>query len=77
MAEGTPKPHALTEEEVQEYITDYTKSAELAIEAGFDGIELHGPYVTSLPLCVSDISNGAVIRHGRVWESPSAVIIRD
>lgn len=48
MAEGTPKPHALTEEEVQEYITDYTKSAELAIEAGFDGIELHGARM-SLP----------------------------
>jgi NADPH2 dehydrogenase len=49
MAEGKPVPHALTEEEIQEYIDDYTQSAKYAIEAGFDGIELHGAREWILP----------------------------
>ena len=39
-APGRPKPRALTEEEIWEYIRDYTESAKLAMEAGFDGVEL-------------------------------------
>ncbi len=34
-------PHALTEAEVRAVITEYAHSATCAIEAGFDGIELH------------------------------------
>lgn len=40
--DGKPKPEALTVEEVQSYVQDYANSAKLAIEAGFDGIEVHG-----------------------------------
>lgn len=39
-APGRPKPRASTEEEIWEYIRDYTESAKLAMEAGFDGVEL-------------------------------------
>lgn len=44
MSEDRPKPRRLTEEEISGYIRDYTQSARLAIEAGFDGVELqaHG-----------------------------------
>ncbi len=35
-------PHALTEAEIAEVVVQYARSAELAIEAGFDGVELHG-----------------------------------
>ena len=35
-------PHALTEAEIAETVAEYALAATLAIEAGFDGIELHG-----------------------------------
>jgi NADPH2 dehydrogenase len=37
-----PPPHALTESEIQEYISDYVHASKNAIAAGFDGVELHG-----------------------------------
>ncbi|MCJ1474986.1 Chanoclavine-I aldehyde reductase fgaOx3 [Lambiella insularis] len=38
----SPEPKALTEEEIHQYIADYASSAKNAIEAGFDGVEIHG-----------------------------------
>jgi 2,4-dienoyl-CoA reductase-like NADH-dependent reductase (Old Yellow Enzyme family) len=35
-------PKELTVEEIKSYIDDYTQAAKNAIEAGFDGVELHG-----------------------------------
>jgi N-ethylmaleimide reductase len=35
-------PHALTEAEITETIADFAAAARNAIEAGFDGVELHG-----------------------------------
>ena len=35
-------PHALTEDEIQDFINDYATAARNAIEAGFDGVEIHG-----------------------------------
>ncbi|MEU1404994.1 alkene reductase [Streptomyces sp. NPDC005728] len=35
-------PKELTEDEIQETIADYATAARNAIEAGFDGVELHG-----------------------------------
>jgi N-ethylmaleimide reductase len=37
-----PTAHALTVEEIERTIEDYARSAELAMDAGFDGVELHG-----------------------------------
>lgn len=37
-----PTPEALTVAEIERVINDFVHSAELAIEAGFDGVELHG-----------------------------------
>jgi NADPH2 dehydrogenase len=37
-----PPPHALSESEIQEYISDYVKASKNAIAAGFDGVQLHG-----------------------------------
>jgi len=34
--------HALTEVELEQTIEEYVRSAELAMEAGLDGVELHG-----------------------------------
>ncbi|MGW1027936.1 alkene reductase [Streptomyces sp. NPDC002577] len=35
-------PHELTEAEIEETIADYVSASRNAIEAGFDGVELHG-----------------------------------
>lgn len=37
-----PEPTAMTEADISHAIEEYAHSAELAIEAGFDGVELHG-----------------------------------
>jgi N-ethylmaleimide reductase len=37
-----PTPEAMTAEDIERAIAEYARSAELAIEAGFDGVELHG-----------------------------------
>ena len=36
------EPHALSEKEVLDVIADYGRASALAMEAGFDGVELHG-----------------------------------
>lgn len=42
MMQDHPEPHSLTSEGVQSAIEGFVKAAQNAIEAGFDGIELHG-----------------------------------
>jgi N-ethylmaleimide reductase len=37
-----PVPSAMTIKEIRETVDEYANSARLAVEAGFDGIELHG-----------------------------------
>ncbi|CAI9100705.1 OLC1v1037864C1 [Oldenlandia corymbosa var. corymbosa] len=39
-----PKPHRLTVDEIAEVVEDYRRAALNAIEAGFDGIEIHGAH---------------------------------
>ncbi len=38
----TPVPAAMTEADIEAAIEQYARSGQLAIEAGFDGVELHG-----------------------------------
>jgi NADPH2 dehydrogenase len=42
IADGRDVPEALTEEEIYGFIGDYAQAAKNAIEAGFDGVEIHG-----------------------------------
>jgi len=37
-----PAPHALTDAEIEATLNEYADAAEKAIQAGFDGVELHG-----------------------------------
>lgn len=37
-----PVPQEMSHEDIQNAIAEYVKSAKLAVEAGFDGVELHG-----------------------------------
>lgn len=40
--QAPPVPTAMTAEDVEQTISEYVRSADLAIQAGFDGVELHG-----------------------------------
>ncbi|KAI1132426.1 NADPH dehydrogenase [Nemania abortiva] len=40
--EGKPTPKAMTQEDIQSFIQDYAQAGRNAIEAGFDGVEIHG-----------------------------------
>ncbi|MGO1059388.1 NADH-dependent flavin oxidoreductase [Planococcus sp. FY231025] len=40
--EGKPTPRALTEAEIDDIIRDFGETTRRAIEAGFDGVEIHG-----------------------------------
>ncbi len=37
-----PVPHALSTEEVRDVVADFRRAAERAVEAGLDGVEIHG-----------------------------------
>lgn len=52
-----PEPKAFTSEQLQQTKEEYINSAKLAIEAGFDGIELHGANGYLLEQFLSPISN--------------------
>ena len=39
---GTEEPRALEEDDIWAFIGDYAQAAKNAIEAGFDGVEIHG-----------------------------------
>ncbi|OGM48935.1 hypothetical protein ABOM_003113 [Aspergillus bombycis] len=39
---GSPVPRALSKEEIQGFISDYVQAARNAMDAGFDGVEIHG-----------------------------------
>lgn len=36
-----PVPHAMTVDEIEQAVNEYARSAQLSLEAGFDGVELH------------------------------------
>jgi NADPH2 dehydrogenase len=38
----TPVPKELTKEEIKSFVNDYANAARCAVEAGFDGVEIHG-----------------------------------
>lgn len=40
--ESKPKPHSMTKEDIGRFVGHYKQAAENAIEAGFDGVEVHG-----------------------------------
>lgn len=43
MADNSPAPRPLTEDEIQQYIKQYAQAASNAVkQAGFDGVEIHG-----------------------------------
>jgi NADPH2 dehydrogenase len=57
IAEGRTVPEAMTEEEITGFIGDYATAARNAIEAGFDGVEIHGANGYLIDQFTQDTSN--------------------
>ncbi|QSZ34055.1 hypothetical protein DSL72_005635 [Monilinia vaccinii-corymbosi] len=55
--EGGAKPEPLTEAEIKEYIGLYAQAAKNSIEAGFDGVEIHGANGYLIDQFFQDVSN--------------------
>jgi NADPH2 dehydrogenase len=54
---GGAKPTPMTEEEIQEFIGLYTQAAKNAVEAGFDGVEIHSANGYLVDQFLQDVSN--------------------
>ncbi len=54
---GGAKPEPLTEEEIWEFVGYYKQAALNAIEAGFDGVEIHGANGYLVDQFLQDVSN--------------------
>ncbi|MNB72194.1 N-ethylmaleimide reductase [compost metagenome] len=59
-----PVPRELTEEEIQTTIADFRKAAAAAIEAGADGVEIHGANGYLINQFISGNSNRRTDRYG-------------
>ncbi|MDN4523103.1 NADH-dependent flavin oxidoreductase [Fictibacillus fluitans] len=67
-----PLPRELTDEEIQSIINDFGESARRAIEAGFDGIEIHGANGYLIQQFFSPHSNQRTDRWGGTIEQRMA-----
>jgi 2,4-dienoyl-CoA reductase-like NADH-dependent reductase (Old Yellow Enzyme family) len=63
-AEGKPVPRELTEAEVEDIIVDFGQTTRRAIEAGYDGVEIHGANTYLIQQFFSPHSNRRTDRFG-------------
>lgn len=77
-AEGKPVPRELTEVEVEDIIVDFGQTTRRAIEAGYDGVEIHGANTYLIQQFFSPHSNRRTDRFGGSLEKrmtfPIAVV---
>ncbi|KAI1393141.1 FMN-linked oxidoreductase [Hypoxylon trugodes] len=55
--EGKPVPRELTVDEIQSFVADFAQAARNAVEAGFDGVEIHGANGYLIDQFIQDVSN--------------------
>jgi NADPH2 dehydrogenase len=63
------KPRALTVSEIQEYVQLYANAASNAIEAGFDGVELHACNGCLVDQFLQTVSNHRIDEYGGSLEN--------
>jgi N-ethylmaleimide reductase len=68
-------PHALTVDEIQQIIQDYQQAASHAIEAGFDGVELHAAFGYLPNQFLADSSNERNDRYGGSIENQNRFVL--
>ena len=68
-------PHELTVTEIKQIVEDYIQAAKMAIEAGFDGVELHGANGYLPNQFLADSSNQRTDEYGGTIENRSRFIL--
>ncbi|ETS82814.1 hypothetical protein PFICI_04690 [Pestalotiopsis fici W106-1] len=74
--DGLPAPAELTAEDIESFIADYAQAARNAIEAGFDGVELHGANGYLVDQFIQDVSNQRTDEYGGSIENRSRFPLR-
>ena len=69
------KPHAATQAEIDQIITDFTHAAEYLHKAGYDGIELHGAHGYLLAQFLSQTTNKRTDQYGGSLTNRSRIIL--
>ncbi|KAJ7612338.1 FMN-linked oxidoreductase [Mycena polygramma] len=64
IVEGDERPRPLTISEIQEYVGLYAQAAKNAMEAGFDGVEIHGTNGCLVDQFLQDVSNNRTDSYG-------------
>ncbi|TMW57229.1 hypothetical protein Poli38472_003154 [Pythium oligandrum] len=67
-------PRALETHEIPAIIEDYRRSAELALEAGFDGVEVHGANGYLLDTFLQSVSNKRTDQYGGSFENRARIL---
>ncbi|KZF21993.1 NADH:flavin oxidoreductase/NADH oxidase [Xylona heveae TC161] len=75
VAEGATKPRPLTVEEIKEFISAYEAAARNALEAGFDGVELHAANGYLPDQFLQDLSNNRTDAYGGSIENRARFIL--
>lgn len=68
-AEGDPVPHELTAEELRGVAEEFANSAKLALEAGFEVVEIHGAHGYLLSSFLSPFANHREDEYGGSFEN--------
>jgi NADPH2 dehydrogenase len=64
-------PRELTKEEIKSFVADYAQAARNAVEAGFDGVEIHGANGYLVDQFLQDVSNTRTDEYGGSVENRS------
>ncbi len=71
----TPVPREMTKEDIQQAVQEYVDAAKNAIEAGFDGVELHGANGYLLDQFINTASNQRTDEYGGSIENRSRFVL--
>ena len=72
---ASPVPREMTEDEIQQYISDYATAAKNAMQAGFDGVEIHAANGYIIDQFTQDVCNKRTDKWGGSIENRSRFAI--
>lgn len=71
-----PVPQEMTLEEIEDSINEYAYASQLAVEAGFDGVELHGANGYLIEQFLSPSANQRTDEFGGIMENRIRYVVR-
>lgn len=74
-ADGEPAPREMTTDDIKKLVADFVHSAELAVKAGFQLLEIHGAHGYLLHEFLSPLSNKRTDNYGGSFENRARLIL--